>query len=262
MTYAWCFWLLSLAHKYTFLSVEGMSMTEYAWILGFVFAGIMIWIGLSKSVGNLRPSSRQVVAAAGFLLLLVMIIFSLDKAFGLWAKFPRIVVGILGVLIVLDRFVRIAVLPGRGGNMIVDLGRIGGAEVIVNIVVALALAWYVLKDIGDIVQMPGWKLENISYQVFGLSIALAVLVQGVSKRRVLQGGIFLGTSFLAWSKIERFDWEKESGTAATLVLFKRTPIPFFTSTSVSVRLDQMKQLEDIMEQHNITRKAEAPKLDL
>jgi hypothetical protein len=191
-----------------------------------------------------------------------MILFSLDKAFGLWAKIPKITIGIFGVLIVLDRFVRIAVLPGRGGNVIFDLGRIGGAEVIVNIVVALALAWYVMKDISDIVQVPGWKLENISYQVFGLSIALAVLVQGVIKRRVLQGGFFLGTSLLAWSKIENFDWEKESGTAATLVLFKRTPIPFFTSTNVSVRLDQMKQLEEILEQHNIVRKAEAPKLDL
>ena len=235
---------------------------ELAWILGFVFAGVLIWIGLSKSVGTMTPSSRQVIAAAGFLLLVVMIAFSLDKAFDWWVKFPKVIVGILGVLIVLDRFLRIALLPGRGGKVVLDLGRIGGAEVIVNIVVALALAWYVMKDIADVLQVPGWKLENISYQIFGLSIALAVLIQGVSKRRLLESGVFLGTNFLAWGKIESFGWEKESGTAATLVLYKRTTIPFFTSANISVRLEHMKQIEAILEQHNIARKSEASKPNL
>jgi len=235
---------------------------ELTWILGFVFAGVLIWIGVSKRVGTMRPSSRQIIAAAGFLLLLVMIAFSLDKAYGWWVKFPKVIIGILGVLVVLDRFVRIALLSGRGGNVVLGLGRIGGAEVIVNIVVALALAWYVMKDIGDIVQVPGWRLENISYQIFGLSIALAVLIQGVSKRRLLEGGVFLGTSFLAWGKIENFGWEKESGTAATLVLYKRTTIPFFASANISVRLEHMKQIEDILEQHNIAKKSEGPKPEL
>jgi len=235
---------------------------ELAWVLGFVFACVLIWIGLSKRIGTMRPSSRQIIAAAGFLLLLVMIAFSLDKAFGWWAKFPKVIVGILGVLVVLDRFVRIALFPGRGGSIVLDLGRIGGAEVIVNIIVALALAWYVMKDMADVIQAPGWRLENISYQIFGLSIALAVLIQGVSKRRLLEGGVFLGTSFLAWGKIESFGWEKESGTAATLVLYKQTTIPFFTSANISVRLEQMKQIENILEQHNIARKGEAPKPNL
>jgi hypothetical protein len=233
---------------------------EFAWVLGFVFAGVLIWIGLSKSVGTMRPSYRQVIAAAGFLLLLVMIAFSLDKAFGWWEKFPKIIVGILGVLIVFDRFLRIAVFPSRGGNTVLDLGRIGGAEVIVNIIVALALAWYVMKDIADVIQAPGWKLENISYQIFGLSIALSVLIQGVSKRRLLEGGVFLGTNFLAWSKIESFGWEKASGSATTLVLNKRTTIPFFTSANISVRLEHMKQIEDILGQHNITRQGEDRKI--
>jgi hypothetical protein len=228
---------------------------EFGWVLGFVFAGVLIWIGLSKHVGTMRPSTRQIIAASGFLLFLVMIAFSLDKAFDWWSKFPKAAVGILGVLIVLDRFVRIAIVPGRGGNTVLDLGRIGGAEVIVNIVVALALAWYVMKDIADIIQGPSWKLESISYQVFGLSIALAVLIQGVSKRRLLEGGVFLGTSFLAWSKIESFGWEKESATAATLVLYKRKAILFFTSANISVRLEHMKQIEEILEQHNIAKKS-------
>jgi hypothetical protein len=235
---------------------------EFAWILGFVIAAALIWVGLTKRVGTLKPSSRQIVAAAGFLLLLAMIALSLDKAYGWWEKFPKAIVGILGVLIVADRFIRIALLPGRGGSTVLDLGRIGGAEVIVNIVVALALAWYVMKDIADIIQVPGWKLENISYQIFGLSIALAVLIQGVSKRRLLEGGVFLGTSFLAWSKIESFGWEKASGTATTLVLNKRTAIPFFTSTNISVRLEHMNQIEDIFGQHNIGRQSEEPKIDL
>jgi hypothetical protein len=229
---------------------------------GFVLAAVLIWVGLSKRVGTMRPSTRQVIAAAGFLLLLLMIAFSLDKAFGWWEKFPKVIIGALGVLVVLDRFVRIALLPGRGGSVVLDLGRIGGAEVIVNIVVALALAWYVMKDIGDVIQVPGWKLENISYQIFGLSIALAVLIQGVSKRRFLEGGVFLGTTFLAWGKIENFGWEKESGTAATLVLYKRKTIPFFATANISVRLEQMKEVENILEQHNITRKGETPKLEL
>ena len=235
---------------------------EFVWILGFIFAAALIWIGLTKTVGTMKPSSRQVVAAAGFLLLLAMIALSLDKAFGWWDKFPKLIVGIMGVLIVADRFIRIAVLPGRGGNTVLDLGRIGGGEIIVNIVVALALAWYVMKDIGDIIQAPGWKLENISYQVFGLSIALAVLIQGVSKRRLLEGGVFLGTSFLAWSKIESFGWEKATGTATTLILNKRTKIPFFTSTNISVRLEHMTQIEDILGQHNIARQSEEPKIEL
>ena len=228
---------------------------------GFVLAAVLIWIGLSKRVGTMRPSSRQVIAAAGFLLMLLMIAFSLDKAFGWWAKFPKVIIGALGVLVVLDRFVRVALLPGRGGNIVLDLGRIGGAEIIVNIVVALALAWYVMKDIADVVQLPGWKLEHISFQILGLSIALAVLIQGVSKRRFLEGGVFLGTSFLAWGKIESFGWEKESGTAATLVLHKHTPIPFLATANISVRLEQMKEVENILEQHNINRKSEGPKLD-
>jgi hypothetical protein len=235
---------------------------EFAWLLGFVFAGVLIWIGLTKHVGTLRPSSRQVVAAAGFLFLLVMVLFALDKAFDWWAKFPKIIIGILGILIVFDRFFRIAVLPRRGGTVVLDLGRIGGSEVIMNIIVALALAWYAMKDLGDILQVPGWKPEHISFQIFGLSIALAVLVQGVSRRKFLQGGVFLGTSLLPWGKIENFGWEKESGTAATLVLYKRTPIPFFTSTNISVQLDQMKQIEEILEQHNISRKGEAPVLEV
>jgi hypothetical protein len=119
-----------------------------------------------------------------------------------------------------------------------------------------------MKDIGEIIQVPGWKLENISYQIFGLSIALAVLVQGVTKRRLLEGGVFLGTSFLAWGRIESFGWEKESGTAATLVLYKRTRIPFFTSANISVRLGHMKQIEDILEQHHIARKSDGPKPEL
>jgi hypothetical protein len=235
---------------------------ELVWALGFVFAGALIWIGLSKRVGTMRPSTRQIVAAAGFLLLLAMIALSLDKAFGWWAKFPKGIVGIVGVLIVLDRFIRIAVLPGRGGITILDLGRIGGAEIIVNIVVALALAWYVMKNIGDTIQTSGWKLEDISYQVFGLSIALSVLIQGVSKRRLLEGGAFLGTSFLAWSKIESFGWEKESGTTATLVLHKRTKIPFFTSSNITVRLELMKEIEEILGQHNISRQSEIAALDV
>jgi hypothetical protein len=89
-----------------------------------------------------------------------------------------------------------------------------------------------------------------------------VLIQGVSKRRFLEGGVFLGTNFLAWGKIESFGWEKESGTAATLVLYKQTTIPFFTSANISVRLEHMKQIEDVLEQHNIARKNEAPKPDL
>jgi hypothetical protein len=235
---------------------------ELGRVLGYVFAGVLIWIGLSRHVGTLRPSTRQIIAASGFLLFLVMIALSLDKAFDWWAKFPKAVVGILGVIVVLDRFVRIAMVPRRGGSAILDLGRIGGAEVIVNIVVALALAWYVMKDIADIIQTPSWKLENISYQIFGLSIALAVLIQGVSKRRLLEGGVFLGTSFLAWSKIESFGWEKESATAATLVLYKRAAIPFFTSANISVRMEHMKQIEEILEQHNIVRKSEVPAPEL
>jgi hypothetical protein len=191
-----------------------------------------------------------------------MIAFSLDKAFGWWERFPKLMVGIAGVLIVLDRFARIAVLPGRGGNTVLDLGRVGGSEVIINIIVALALAWYVMKDMGETIQVPGWKLEYISYQIFGLSVALAVLVQGVSKRRLLEGGIFLGTSFLPWSKIESFSWEKESGLAATLVFYKRTPVPIFNSANISVRLEHMKQVEDILEQHGIPKRSESPKLDI
>lgn len=231
---------------------------EFAWILGYVGAGLMILVGFTTHIGSLRASSRQVVAAAGFLLLLALVLLSLDKAYGWWDKFPKIVLGALGLVIVLDRFIRIAVLPGRGGKVVLDLGRIGGAEVIVNIVIALALAWYVLKDMGEVVQTPGWKLENVSFQIFGLAVAVAVLVQGVAKRKLLQEGVFLGTSLISWNKIEHYGWEKESGTAATLVLYRRTSIPFFTSTNISVQLGHMKQIEEILEQHNITKKGDAP----
>lgn len=232
-----------------------------SWILGYIFAAILIWIGLSKHVGTMRPSFRQILAAAGFLLLILMIAFTTDKVFDWWVKFPKSAVGVLGILIVLDRFVRIAVLPGRGGNLLLDLGRIGGVEVIVNIVVALALAWYTLKDTSDIIQTPGWKFGDISYQMFGLAIALGVLIQGVSKRKLLENGVFLGTSFLAWGKIEHYSWEKDSGAAAVLVLHKRTGVPFFTTSVISVRIEHTKQIEEILQQHNISLKAEGPTIE-
>lgn len=133
-----------------------------------------------------------------------MIALSLDKAFGGWERFPKGIIGIVGVLIVLDRFVRIALLPGRDGKTILDLERIGGAAIIVN----------------------------------------------------------FGTSSLAWSRIESFGWEKEAGTMTTLALYKRSKILFFTSANVTVQLELMKQIEGVLEQHNVPRQSEDPKLDV
>lgn len=233
----------------------------WTWILGFLFAGIMIWIGFSRQVSSMRPSTRQLFALVGFLVLLMMIALSLDRAFEWWAKFPKEVVGVIGILIVVDRLVRITMTRWKAGAVTLDLGRVPGLEMLINIFTAVALGWYVLKNLMEIVKLSDWKFADISYEVFGLSIAIAVLIQGVSKRGLFERGVFHGTGLLPWEKIGSFGWEKESTTSATLVLYKRTKTPLFGSANLSVRSEHMKPIEDILEQHNITRRGDAPKLE-
>jgi hypothetical protein len=230
--------------------------------LGYIFALLMIVVGLSKSIGTMRPSTRQVVAATGFLMLLLMIAFSLDKAVSWSDVVPKLTVGVLGIIILIDRCVRVMIVPRKGGAILLDLGHIGGFEVIINLAVALALGWYVVKNALEAMQNPMWKMADIAYQVFGFSVAVAVLIQAAGKRKLVQHGVFLGTSLLRWKNIESYGWEKESGAAPVLVLNRRAALPFLGATNISIRPDQMKSAENILVQHGVQKRRAAPRLEL
>jgi hypothetical protein len=229
------------------------------WILGYLFAALLIWIGFSKQAARVKASTKQLFLVFGFLVLLLMIGLSLDKQFQWWGRFPKDVIGVVGILVIVDRLFRVTVIRWRSGALVLNLGKMQGIEMIINIALGALLGYYVVKDIVAMMETPPWTFAGISYDVFGLSIAIAVVIQGVSGRALFERGVFHGTGLIAWEKINRYGWEKESSTAANLVLYKQTPSLFSSSVNLSVRAEQMKEVEDILHQHGIERVGEAPK---
>jgi hypothetical protein len=223
------------------------------WLIGYVLAAGLLWGGLSKH-NKLRSSSKQLSTVVGTFVLLLTVAITLDDLFNWWIKFPKELIGVVGILIILERSIRI--VRGRGGALLLDLGRIPVQDMIINLFVGVGLAWISVVDIVGIVQMPQWTFRSLSLQILGLSISYAVLIQALSKRRLMERGVFFGTGYSPWEQIESYGWEKETATSATLVLHKRTRIPVLHFTALSIKAELTGPVEGVLNQHSIARTAE------
>jgi hypothetical protein len=231
---------------------------ELTWLLGYVLAAGLLWGGLSKH-NKLRSSSKQLAAVVGAFLLLLMIAITLDDLFNWWNRFPKELVGGLGILIVLERSIRLVRARTRGGALLLNLGRIPMQDMIINLFTGAGLAWIAVIDIVGIVQLPQWAFRDVSLQILALSFSYAVLIQALSKRGLMERGVFFGTGFSPWERIESFGWEKESVKSSTLVLHKRTLMPLLHFTSLSIKPELAGAVEEVLHQHSITRTVEGPK---
>jgi hypothetical protein len=231
---------------------------KLTWLLGYVLAAGFLWGGLSKH-NKLRSSTKQLFTVVGVFVLILIIAMTLDDLFKWWNRFPKELIGVAGIAIVIERSVRLARAPRLGGLRLLDLGRIPGQDMIINLFVGLGLAWFSVMDIVAIVQSHHWAFRTISFHILGLSISYAVLIQAFSKRRLVEQGVFFGTGLCPYVQIESFDWEHESATSSILVLHKRTSIPVFHFTTVSIKAELTGAVEEVLRQHAIPRIEEAPK---
>jgi hypothetical protein len=220
-------------------------------IVGLIVSLFFIWAGFSRRLFRMRHTTRRIAVIIGFSVLLITVAIALDNIFQWWQHFPKGVIGVIGVLIVLDRVVRIGFGRKRGGAKVLDIGRIAGLDVGINVFTGVVLAWFSLRDLVTVLRLPFWTFDIISLPILGLSLAFAVLVQGLNKRALLERGIFLGTGFLSWEKIKGYTWEKESAASSVLVLRKRTKVPLLNITTLSVKSEQVRAVEEILHQHQI-----------
>lgn len=231
----------------------------WAWIVGYILAGALLWSGLSKRMSDLRSSSKQLFVVAGFLGLLMMVAWTLEGLFHWWERFPKEFIGAAGVLMIIERCVRITLGRKRSGLVLLDLGRLPVHDMIISLFAGVALAWITAMDLVGITQGLHWTFQDIALQIFGLSLSLVVLIQGVSKRGLMDRGIFYGTGLSRWEHIESFNWERESTTVSTLVLHKRTTMPVFNLLTLSVKSELVQAVEEVLHQHNITEYGGVPK---
>ena len=231
----------------------------WTWIAGYVLAGALLWVGLSKRKSDSRASSKQLFIVVGILGLLAMIAWTLDDLFHWWEKFPKVFIGVAGVLLIIERCVRINLGRKRSGLVLLDLGRLPVHDMIISLFAGVALAWITAMDLVWITQRLHWTFQDISLQVFGLSLSLVVLIQGVSKRGLMDRGIFYGTGLSRWEHIESFNWERESTTVSTLVLHKRTTMPVFNLLTLSVKSELAQAVEEVLHRHNIMGNGGVPK---
>ncbi len=233
-------------------------MMALTWLVGYVLAAGLLWGGLSKNT-KLRASSKQLLTVAGGFVLLLMIALTLDELFDWWRRFPRELLGVIGIIIVLERSIRVIRANGRGGALLLDLGRMPIQDMIMNLFAGVGLAWVAVLDIVGIVKAPNWAFRDLSLQILGLSFSYAVLLQAFSKRKLQENGVFFGTGFCRWERIRSFGWEKESATSTNLVLHKRTPIPVLHFTTLSIKSELIGAVEDVLLKHSIGRAEEGPK---
>lgn len=226
------------------------------WLVGYVLAAGLLWGGLSKHT-KLRLSTKQLSAVVGVFVLLFMVAITLDELFNWWSKFPKELIGVIGFLIFIERSIRVVRGRSLGGAVLLDLGRISTQEMIINLFAGIGLAWIAAMDIVGIMRMPHWAFRDLSFQILGLSIAYAVLLQALSKRGLMERGVFFGTGFSPWERIQSFSWEKESGMSSTLVLHKRTAIPMLHLTALSIKSELTVAVEEVLRQHSIGRTDEA-----
>ena len=232
---------------------------EWTWIVGYILAGALLWSGLSKRKNDSRSSSKQLFVVVGILGLLVMTAWKLDDLFHWWEKFPKEFIGLVGVLLIIERCVRITLARKRRGSALLDLGRVPVHDMIISLFAAVALGWIAVTDLVEITKRLHWTFQDSSLQIFGLSLSFAVLIQGVSKRGLMDRGVFYGTGLTRWEHIESFNWERESKTVSTLVLHKRTTMPVFNLMTLSVKSELVPAVEEVLHQHNIMVNGGVPK---
>ena len=240
------------------LSPQGASNMTLTWIAGYVLAAGLLWGGLSKQT-RLRASSRQLSTVVGGFLFFLITALMLDEIFSWWNKFPREILGAIGLLIILERTVRLIRARSRGGTVLIDLGRMPIQDMMINLFAGIGLVWIAVMDIAGIVRSPHWAFRDISLQVLGLAVAYAVLIQAFGRRRLVDHGVFFGTGFCRWEAIRSYGWEKETATSTMLVLHKHTNVPVLHFTTLSVKSELVGSIEEIFSQHSIDREREAPK---
>jgi hypothetical protein len=220
------------------------------WLVGYVLAAGLLWGGISKRT-TLRATSKQLATVVGGFILLFMVALTLDELFDWWSRFPKEVLGIIGILIVLERSVRLVQTRNRGGALLADLGRMPMQDMIINLFAGAGLAWIAALDIFGIVQTPHWSFKDLSLQVLGLSVSFAVLVQALCRRRLVEHGVFFGTGFSPWEQIKSYEWERESATSTMLVLHKRKSLPVLSFTTLSVKSELIGTVEEVLRQRSI-----------
>jgi len=227
-------------------------------IVGYVLAAVLLWLGLSKHT-RLRSSSKQLSTVVGAFVLLLTIAITLNELFHWWSKFPKELLAGIGIIVFLERTVRLVRARTFGGALVLDLGRIPVQDMIINLFAGVGLAWLAVTDIIAIVQIPHWTIRDLSLQILGLSISYAVLIQALSKRSLKEQGVSLGTGFSPWGQIESYGWEKESVTSSTLVLHKRTSMPVLAFTALSIKAELIGAVEEKLHEHSINRVANGPR---
>lgn len=226
------------------------------WIVGYILAGALIGGGLVKWKNPMRASTKQLSIIIGFFVLLMMIAISLDDLLHWWSKFPMEVIGIAGLLLVVERTLRSIRARRLSGALLLDLGRIPLQDIIINLFAGLALVFLGVMDLIQITRLPNWNFRSVSLQVLCLSLAYAVLLQGLSRRGLNDRGVFFGTGLLTWENILRFQWETESTTRSMLVLHKKTSLPLFNIVTISVKAESAQTVEELLRRHAIAPMSE------
>ena len=223
---------------------------QWFWVAGYLFAiGLMV-LGLSRQT-RFKVASKQVFVGLGFFVLIAMTAVVLDAQYHWSQNVPEVSLAILGCVIVLYRAIGIGRHRLRGGALLLDLGRVPIGEFLIEIIVAGALAANAVIDGARAVQTEGWTINDISFAVLELSVALAVFAQGVLKRGVRERGVFHGTGLIPWEKIDSFAWEGGKSKSQTLVLQKQSSIAMLRTVTLSIDAEQVDAVEQLLRQHNI-----------
>jgi hypothetical protein len=230
---------------------------KLTWVLGYLFAAILIGLGLSKGT-RLKVASKQIFVAVGIFVLIAMTALVLDDLSHWSERFPNVSLAILGCLIVLYRGFSILWPWSRGGSILLNLGRVPASEFVIEMIVAAALAANAIIDGVKEINTSGWVIDNISFEVLELSVAFAVFVQGILRRNVREKGIFHGTGLVPWEKIESYGWEGQKGRWLTLILQKQSPVALLRTVTLSVSTEHVEALEKLMKQHNVAAPGEPP----
>lgn len=228
----------------------------WTWIIGIAVGGILMFGGLSRRVTGLKGSTKQLIAVMGFLTLALAIAIMLDNLLHWWSRVPGECFGILGILIVIERTFRVVRSPRQGGAMVLDLGRVPVQDVIINLFLGAGLAWFAVSDIVAISHLPRWAFQYVSFQILGLSLAYAVVVQGLVKRKLMEHGICYGTGFSRWEQFGSYEWERESVHSSTLLLHKRSG-RIFRLLILSIKADHVNDVEAALEQRGIMKLGKA-----
>jgi hypothetical protein len=227
------------------------------WVVGYLFAVVLILVGFSKRT-RLRVAYKQIFIALGFFVVIAMTALVLDDLYHWSERFPNVLLAVLGCLIVVYRGFSILRHWSRGGAIMLDLGRVPTSEFAIEMIVAVALAANAIVDGVKEINTSGWVIDDISFEVLELSVALALFVQGFLRRNVRQKGIFHGTGLVSWENIEGYAWEGPKGKWLTLILQKKSPVAMLKTVTMAVATEHVDALEDLMKEHNIAASGEPP----